>query len=223
MPSSPVTRRELLGSGGISIAIGLAGCLESAQDTTTATQQREVTQDMISSSSVTPPQAAEILRRITIAQQDDVPTNPDVALTAAIRSPFVTAEQTAQLRIAFTNTAGHEREFKFGVPPPFSEFWSVQLNGEPVLFLLSLNPKFEKTASDCWRPATDAQIQMVLKQYLVTLGPGETVSRDVEVWGSNQNDTDECLVPGRYRFEESYDLPEGETLDWGFTLRVEEP
>lgn len=229
MPPAPLTRRNAIRLGGMALVTTLTGCV-GAQTTAptpspspTTTRSRPSTDEGTPTSTPTPEPPTDILRRITVASQDDIPADANVTLTAATLAQAVTTDHTARLRITFTNTATHNREFTFGASPPFSEFWSVTPEGEPSLLLLAPDTEFEKTAPDCWRPATDAQIRLALKARYITLEPGEQISRDVDVWDSNQNSTDECLVSGRYRFEEEYGLPDDESLEWGFTLRVIQP
>lgn len=176
---------------------------------------------------VKPPNSENILRRIKVLQQDTPPAETKVALEALILDPFVTSEKTARLRIRFTNTADIEREFKFGVTPPFSEFWGATEKEGSELLLLSPDNDFEKVSPDCWRPNTDSEIRMALKAQYIELGAGKEISHEFEIWDSNQNKSDECLVPGKYRFTNPYAILRNDKEDfeftWGFSLQVEDP
>lgn len=196
------TRRALLGALAAGSVTSLAGCAAPLG----ARQQ---------------PNDDSLLRRVTVADRDAIPTVADVDLEVTMLEPTVTTEHTARLRVAFTNAAAGPREFTFGSGPPFTRFWSLEPADGPELLLLPVDADHEKVAPDCWRPDTDVVLVARGVQRRLTLAPGETLDVERALWDSNRNEGDDFLVPGRYRFENGYGLPDGTTFDWGFTLAVE--
>lgn len=160
--------------------------------------------------------------RISIVAKDDppeLPVRPDVE----IQSPESTEDAPPQIQATVTNISdervnvGEEREIVFAFV--HSEHQpGIQLLPEPSSNYSSVEP-------GCWR-LTDG---VPIPEYygIVTLDPGESVSRVNGVWGSHELDQG-CLPTGQFRFEGTYTMapdgpPEKETsARWGFELSITE-
>ena len=168
---------------------------------------------------------------------DKIPDDHESGLAAFIQlTRQYTANTPAQLQIDLMNRSEQPREVTFGASPPFSRYRSDHEQRNAIyivpaerthVYIEHVNNKYEANADpeepidDCW------QIEDIERNDLAhskTLEPCETLTETYSIFASADND--DCLPAGGYRFESSWvNSPGAEvefSVDWGFTLTVEE-
>lgn len=161
---------------------------------------------------------------------DLVSSDPQVSIVVELVQGF-TARSPARLRIRFTNESDGSREFHFGSVLPFGPFVS-RGNGPGKIHVLPYDvdgPGLREyaraipnsTEDGCWHLATEYTI---LESGLIwQADPGETTAGIYVVLNDQEND--ECLPEGEYRFEnewgEKIGVDDYAWYPWGFTLSLE--
>lgn len=170
---------------------------------------------------------------------DEIPDDHESGLSAFVQlTRQYSANAPAQLRIDLTNQSGEAREVTFGASPPFSQYQGNHLERDAVIHIApadrthvgihQVNDEYEvhddpeEPIDGCW------QIEDIGRNDLAhskTLEPCETLTETYSIFASAGNG--DCLPAGGYRFESIWvNSPGAEvefSVDWGFTLTVEEP
>lgn len=190
-------RRQFIASG-LAASSLVAGCLTVSDGGTTPTR-----------------------RVVSVTARDGSPDIP-VRPTVEVAQPMASDAGPPELVAAVENTADHPIEVGEERAIVFAYVSSDEL---PGLTLVPSDDDAEPVDLGCWRLA-DA---IAVPEYygIVTLEPGETTDRQLDVWGSPAGDA--CLPTGEFRFSTRYagarDQSEGIeeqewSGSWGFTLEV---
>lgn len=199
MPSSPLTRRQVLQTG---LAAGLlpAGCL--ADNSGQATNESSPTPTMDSSPAGSQPPLS-----------DD-----SLTFDVQLMKQF-TAEHPARLQATLTNESKSTLTLFMGTTPPFTEYFS---DGGHLILIPELSESLPGKSPFAWQDGSEEAIpttptdgcwrisQRVLIQQVgmyVDIGPGETLARGYDVYAYRSS---ECYPPGTYRFAHEAELERGE-------------
>lgn len=214
------TRRGLLGSCSIGTLALLAGCVGGGggdgdgTDTPTDTSTPRETTDGGSGSTRPSETGGPGLTVTSTDERPDAPVRPAVEVTR----DAATADHPPGLRATVTNegdrtlTLGEGRAIVF----------AYQYDTENQLMLLPAGGDYPVEA-DCWRLTDD--IGVTEEYRTVTLEPGESTSRELELYATPGEDA--CLPVGNFRFESSFtvmeepDGPEIASFTWGFEVALE--
>lgn len=169
---------------------------------------------------------------------DEISDDHENGLTAFVQlTRQYSANAPAQLRIDLTNQSGESREVTFGASPPFSQYQGDHLERDAVIHIApadrthvginhvndeyEVHDGLEEPIDDCWQIE---DIESNDLAHIKTLEPCETLTEIYSIFASADND--DCLPGGAYRFESSWGNSPGAevefSVDWGFTLTVEE-
>ncbi|WP_254543833.1 hypothetical protein [Halomarina pelagica] len=165
---------------------------------------------------------------VSLAGVDDPPDLP-VRPAVEVLHADATDERPPRLRVTLTNEADHAVEVGEGRAVLFEYVGS---SDRRLVLLPGPADRYEAIRSGCWTLAEP--IAVTAEYRLLALDAGESISRDLGVWGAADRDgggdADACLPTGEFRFESAYavardeqrglDDPEWEAT-WGFALRVE--
>lgn len=166
--------------------------------------------------SPTPRPSVSVVDRL---DRPDIPVRPDIELVTAAASDA----GPPVLRATVENTADHPIEVGEERAIVFAYVASQPDRG---LTLVPADESYDPVRTGCWRLAE----QIAVPEYygIVSLDPGETTERRLNVWGSP--DGEGCLPAGEFRFLTQYAgaRDRGDGIEdqewageWGFTLAVE--
>lgn len=199
MPSRR-SRRTLLRAAGSAVPLALSGCVGSLD--------------------------AADFPHLSVSN-DDVPVEfADVSATVARQFD---ADAPAEIRVAFTNTAGEEREFGFSAAPPFSGLGGTHRDREAFALLVPLETEVHVAAAieglpsptevipekptdeGCW--LAEANLSADPVSVPRRLAPGETLAETYALLAAPVGESP-CPLEGEYRFE-SNSYFDGNR--WGFS------
>lgn len=207
------TRRTLLSTCGIGTLALLAGCLGGGGGDGTET---DLPTDTTDDSDDTRPSGTggPGLALVSTDERPDAPVRPEIEVTR----DAATADHPPGLRATVTNegdrtlTLGEGRAIVFAYRYDTSDQLQLLPAGEDY-----------PAEPDCWR--LTEPIAVTEEYQMVTLEPGESTSRDLELYGAPGEDA--CLPVGTFRFESPFsvmDEPDGEevaSFTWGFEVSLE--
>lgn len=142
------------------------------------------------------------------------PVRPAVAVTR----DAATEEHPPALEVTVTNESDRTLTLGEGRAIVFA----YQSDTEGDLILLPAGSDYS-AEPDCWR--LTGQIAVTTEYRTVTLDPGESVSREVELYATP--DGEGCLPVGEFRFESPYSVTDGVgqneevSFTWGFDIALE--
>lgn len=163
------------------------------------------------------------------ASADRVPEEEDAGLQVDVTRQF-TSTAPAEIRITFQNLDDEELVHAFGAVPPFSTPRGEHEEADASLMLVPETRTYtgvidrdrdsefvvvpETPTDRCWQ----APDELIVNDIPIEreLGPCETVEERYRVLAAP--DSDACLAPGTYRFQNDYYFGEGS--GWGFDLVV---
>lgn len=161
-----------------------------------------------------------IVRRVSIADVDDVLPEIGLSLTVQVVRPVVTANEPARIRITSRNASDKEQVFTTGYMKVFGEYLSQ--DNDPGLVLLPPDTPLRFTNRSLRLDNRD--ITYDTTEVINHLQPDETDSIEYEIWDAPHN-TGEPLAPKTYRFECAYhrqreNKKSEDTFCWGFDISV---
>ncbi|MFC7155098.1 hypothetical protein ACFQPA_06465 [Halomarina halobia] len=221
-------RRTALGLGATTLAGVVTGCLSRPSGAGDGGDDDGTDDDTDGNGTDGDPSDAAERATVSLAGADDPPDLP-VRHAVEVLDAEATDERPPQLRVTLTNEADHAVEVGEGRAVLFEYVGS---SDRRLVLLPGPADRYEAIRSGCW---TLAEPIAVTEEYrLLALAAGESILRDLGVWGAADRggggDADACLPTGEFRFESTYNVardeerviddPEWEAA-WGFTLRVE--
>jgi hypothetical protein len=210
------TRRTLLSTCGLGTLAILAGCLGGASGDDGDGTDTGLPTDTTDDSGDTRPSGTggPGLALVSTDERPDAPVRPEIEVT----QDTATADHPPGLRATVTNegdrtlTLGEGRDIIFAYRYDTSEQLQLLPTGSDY-----------PAEPDCWR--LTEPIAVTEEYQMVTLEPGESTSRDLELYGAPGEDA--CLPVGNFRFESPFsvmDEPDGEevaSFAWGFEVSLE--
>lgn len=193
------SRRRALELAGAALAVGFAGC-------SAPTGSADYPTVRVSNEAV-PVDFADVSAGVVRQFGDDAP---------------------AELRVAFTNTAGVEREFSFSASPPFSGLGGRHEERDAFALLVPLESEVHVAAAveglpsptevipdrptdGCWRATAGLSADPVSVPR--RLAPGETLAETYALLAAPVGEAP-CPLSGEYRFESNSYFEDGL---WGFS------
>lgn len=200
MQASRLSRRNVLGLGGVGVVAGLAGCSGTM---------------------------AKSYPKMTVTG-DSVPATREVSIHAEVNEQF-TKQSPARLQIRFTNTAERTRNFLFWAIAPFGPLTSTS-ESAGILHIIPTDTTNnaglydhvipERPIDGCWQLVD--HYDFIDRGILWPAAPGAITKTNYVVLNDPEND--KCLSPGEHRFEAEWGERDDENLDqwysWEFTLMI---
>lgn len=153
-------------------------------------------------------------RRVAVTAVDTVPEQVPVAFDVAVTDDEVSADGTAAIEVAATNTGDTRRE----VNTPYYKGASEDGSG---LLLYSLSAPDSPSREDAPTCGSAEAVEWTMEGPVThTLDPGES-GRD-ELVVVDDPSVDGCFPTGDHRFERGHSI-DGTEFTWGFTLELGEP
>lgn len=181
---------------------GLSGCLQADGETSPDTETVSETAS------------------IQAIHEDDRPSGVSYALDATVITETASTDSPPSLEISFTHEGTDSADYMLGYSAPFSSNYDAE-EGNPTLMFLESAADYEPIRAGCWTPDVPDSFSAATLDGLqsLTLEPGETLTRRVDVWAFHHND-EPCLPEGRFRFENQYPGPDDERITWGFEMEL---
>ena len=130
-----------------------------------------------------------------VGDAPDLPVKPSVEVVRAV----ATDEHPPRLRVTLENAS----EERVSVGEGRSIFFRYVTDDTEALELLPADGDFPAEPG-CWR-LTDG-IATTMEYRIVSLDPGESRSKLVDLYAAHDEDSDSCLPVGEYRFETTYNM-----------------
>jgi len=212
-------RRALLRRLAGPAVLGTAGCLSEPADaprpgsrsptaTTTATPRSVERTDDGSDDTGTP--AAGVPRRLSLdaVADDGLGSNYDVAASATVAEPRVTADHTATVVVRLRNRGDRDRTLTYVARECNRNMLSASLpGGDGGLVLAPADAGLERADDRCWRLRhREASCGIPAVPKSVELPADETVTWRFDVWATPKGP---CMPPGRYRFRRRFHEGDG--------------
>lgn len=205
-------RRGLLGSAGLVVASVITGCLGSDDGSGERTKGDPGTGNGGSENG----SSESFVRYVSVVDVDEVPEPVPVEFDIEVIDDTVTADGTAFLEVAVTNTGDGERETK-------TPYYKGSSDGDGGILLYSLDAPDAPSrdyAPGCIEDPSPSQefTEWTAEGPLTyTLKPQETATGELIV--VDDPSIEGCLPPGEHRFETRHSVG-GTEFTWGFTLEV---
>lgn len=227
------TRRELLVGAGLLTTGLLAGCVAggtgspngtrtpTASPTPTPTASPEPTEEPLPDGGDGGPDsgtrpAGSGGPGVTLVGSDPAPDLP-VEPAISVLEPVATEDHPPVLRVGLTNTSddpvtvGEGRAIRF----------QYVVDDARILQLLPAEGSYPVDEGNCWR--LNEAVATTMEYRTEELGPGETISADVELYALPKYDG--CLPVGEFRFVTRIGAGDSveamDQVDWGFTVLLE--
>lgn len=161
------------------------------------------------------------IAHVKLVSVDAVKAKYNLRLSAEVVKNTVTRDQTAQLKVTAQNLSSSHDAYT----GPVLFTWIPSDPAEPTISLhraFRSRPDY-KVGPNCWKP--NERVRYSDDIGLGKLGPQETQTDKVDLWGHRSNPDGVCIPSGTFSVSKRFEAanPSNTDFSWGFSIDITKP